>query len=127
MLVYVAARAFLAHCTDMSSIHILSLPDTPFYLLLGRTSLPLAASIIQPPIRHSPPIGVTGPTALYFFGSQTRRYMLPENIAIPAVKRLMASVFAGATTAVSARTAECMSCSHCALAGFRNSTKTGEA
>lgn len=52
--------------------------------------------------------------------------MLPENIAMPAVKRLMASVFAGATAAVSVRTAECMSCSYCALAGFQNPTKIEE-
>jgi len=76
------------------------------YLTLGTTILPLAASIIQPPIRHSPPIGVTGPRDLNFFGSSTSRYILPENMVIPAVKRPIASLFCGATAEVKVRTAE---------------------
>lgn len=52
--------------------------------------------------------------------------MEPENIVIPAVKSVIASVFAGATTAVKVRTTEWMSCSYCALAGFSHLT-LGEA
>ncbi|PZD35645.1 hypothetical protein A1F96_00712 [Pyrenophora tritici-repentis] len=87
--------------------------DTSFYMILyltlGTTILPLAANMIQPPMRHSPPIGVTGPKDLNFFGSNTSRYILPENMVIPAVKRPIASLFCGATTEVKVRTAEWMS------------------
>jgi hypothetical protein len=42
-------------------------------------------------------------------GSNTSRYIEPENIVMPAVKRPMASVFCGATTDAKVRTAEWMS------------------
>jgi hypothetical protein len=73
---------------------------------LGVTIFPLAASASQPAIRQAPPIGVTGPKDLYFLASNTRRYMLPENIVIPAVKSAIAIVFPGATTEVIVRTTE---------------------
>jgi hypothetical protein len=77
------------------------------YLNFGTTGLFVTASATHPPIKHSPPSGVTGPT--YFpnrCGSRTSRYKLPENIVMPAVSRPMATVFWGATTEAKVRTAE---------------------
>lgn len=51
-------------------------------------------------------MGVTGPRDLYFLASSTSRYMLPENMVMPAVKRAIAIVFPGATTEVMVRTTE---------------------
>jgi hypothetical protein len=80
------------------------------YLNFGAIGFPLAASATHPPIKHNPPSGVTGPKNLNRWGSSTRAYIEPENMVIPAVKRPIARVFWGATTAVKVRTAECMSC-----------------
>jgi len=73
-------------------------------------SLPLQASAPQPAIKHNPPSGVTGPRALNLCGSSTSRYIEPENIVIPAVKRPIASLFCGAATVVRRRTPEWTSC-----------------
>jgi hypothetical protein len=91
-----------------SSIHLIS-PST-YHLILGTTGLLATANATHPPIKHSPPSGVTGPKILNRCGSSTSRYMLPENMVIPAVKRPIASVFCGASTEVKVRTAEWMSC-----------------
>jgi hypothetical protein len=74
------------------------------------TGRPRAASATHPPIKHSPPSGVTGPRNLKRCGSRTRRYIEPENMVMPAVNRPIASVFCGAMTDVKVRTHEWMSC-----------------
>lgn len=94
--------------------HFLSYPfptnNTESYLNFGTTGLFVTASATQPPIKHSPPSGVTGPRNLNRCGSSTSKYIEPENMAIPAVKRPMATVFCGATTDAKVRTAEWTSC-----------------
>jgi hypothetical protein len=80
------------------------------YRVLGHTGLPLAANATHPPIKHNPPNGVTGPRNLNRCGSKTSKYIDPENIVIPAVKRPMASVFCGHATDAKVRMVECMSC-----------------
>ena len=85
-------------------IHAYSLYDT-----LTGGSLPLQANAPHPAIKHSPPNGVTGPKALNLCGSSTSRYIEPENMVMPAVKRPMASLFCGAATVVRRRTPEWMS------------------
>ena len=73
----------------------------------GRTGLFVNASATQPPIKHNPPIGVTGPRNFpYFCGSSTSKYRLPENIVMPAVSRPIATVFCGAATEANVKTAE---------------------
>jgi len=64
------------------------------------------ANATHPPIKQSPPNGVTGPNALNLCGSSTRRYMLPLNIVIPATSKLAARVFFGATEVARRRTPE---------------------
>ena len=76
------------------------------YLNLGTTGLFVTASATQPPIKHNPPSGVTGPRNLNLCGSRTSRYIDPENIVMPAVNRPIPIVFCGATTEVNVRTAE---------------------
>ena len=73
------------------------------YILLPR------ANAAQPPIRHSPPNGVTGPSILNRCGSRTSRYMLPLNIVMPATKSEAAILFFGATLVARSRTPEWMS------------------
>jgi hypothetical protein len=68
------------------------------------------AKATQPPIKHSPPSGVTGPKTLNLCGSRTRRYMLPLNIVMPATNNPDASVFFGATVLARRRTPECSIC-----------------
>jgi hypothetical protein len=51
---------------------------------------PLAAKATHPPIRHNPPSGVTGPRNLNRCGSNTSRYIEPENMVIPAVNNPIA-------------------------------------
>jgi hypothetical protein len=50
---------------------------------------------IHPPIRQSPPMGVTGPSGLNLSGSSTRRYIDPLNIVMPARKSEGASLLRG--------------------------------
>jgi hypothetical protein len=80
------------------------------YLTLGNTGLRPTASATHPPIKQSPPSGVTGPINLNRCGSSTSRYILPLNMVMPAVRSDIAMVFCGAATAASVRTAEWMSC-----------------
>lgn len=89
----------------------LPLPTPPslYYNFLGNTGRLPTASATQPPIKHNPPNGVTGPRTLNLCGSSTNKYMLPLNIVIPAVSRPMARVFCGAATEARVRTAEWMS------------------
>tara|TARA_R110002003_G_scaffold56_4_gene5083 strand:+ start:7657 stop:7971 length:315 start_codon:yes stop_codon:yes gene_type:complete len=84
-------------------------PLPSLHFNLSPAGLPLAANATHPPIKHSPPSGVTGPSTLKRCGSNTSRYIEPENMVMPAVKRPMASVFCGATTDAKVRTAEWMS------------------
>lgn len=84
-------------------------PHVVLYRVLGHTGLPLAANATHPPIKHNPPNGVTGPRNLNRCGSKTSKYIDPENIVIPAVKRPMASVFCGHATDAKVRMVECMS------------------
>lgn len=56
------------------------------------------ASANQPPMRHRPPNGVTGPRNLKRAGSSTRAYMLPENMVMPAVKNPAAMGLSRATS-----------------------------
>lgn len=72
----------------------------------------LNASAAQPPIKHSPPRGVTAPTILNLCGSNTSKYMLPLNIVIPATKSDAATLFLGATDVARSRTPEWMSYGH---------------
>ncbi len=63
---------------------------TPVILPLDPT-----ANATHPPMRHSPPSGVTGPRALNLSGFSTRRYMEPLNIVIPAVNNPAATCRVG--------------------------------
>ena len=63
------------------------------YLNLGTIGRFVTANATHPPIKHNPPSGVTGPKNLNRCGSNTSRYIEPENMVMPAVKRLMAMVF----------------------------------
>lgn len=90
---------------------------SPPYLNFGSTGRRPTASATHPPIKHNPPIGVTGPRTLNRCGSSVSRYSEPENMVVPAVKSDMAIVFWGATTAAKVSTAEWMSCSVLVLRG----------
>jgi hypothetical protein len=57
----------------------------------------LKPNAAHPPIKHNPPNGVIGPMNRNLAGSNTRKYKLPLNIVIPAVKNLADNVFSGAT------------------------------
>jgi hypothetical protein len=48
-------------------------PFTSPHFNLPKTGLPLAASTTHPPIKHSPPNGVTGPKNLNRCGSNTSK------------------------------------------------------
>lgn len=93
-----------------TNTNILQNPSLPNYLTLGNTGLRPTASATHPPIKQSPPSGVTGPMNLNRCGSSTSRYILPLNMVMPAVRSDMAMVFCGAATAARVRTAEWMSC-----------------
>jgi hypothetical protein len=67
------------------------------------------ANAAQPPIKHSPPSGVIGPSTLNLCGSSTSKYMLPLNIVIPATKSEAAILFLGATDVARRRTPEWIS------------------
>lgn len=96
-----------------NNIYMLHLSPAAFFVHLNFphpiTGLPLAASATHPPIKHTPPNGVTGPRNLNRCGSSTSRYILPLNMLMPAVKSDMASVFCGATTDAKVKTHEWMS------------------
>lgn len=64
------------------------------------------AKAVQPPIKQSPPSGVIGPRNLNLCGLSTRRYILPQNIVMPATSKLEARVFFGAATLARRRTPE---------------------
>lgn len=80
----------------------------PTYLNFGTIGLLVNASAAHPPIKHSPPNGVTGPSTFHRCGSNTKRYRLPLNIVIPVVKRPMASVFCGAIADAKVSATECI-------------------
>lgn len=115
---YQTCQLFLHHDADLFTYkpvsynrppYILPLPCYPitsFHLNLGITGLLPTASATQPPIKHRPPKGVTGPKNFHRCGSNTSKYMLPLNMVMPAVKRPMATVFCGAATEARVRTAE---------------------
>jgi hypothetical protein len=65
-----------------------------------------SASAAQPPIKHSPPSGVTSPNILNLCGSSTSKYMLPLNIVMPATKSEAAILFLGAIDVARRRTPE---------------------
>jgi len=66
------------------------------------------ASAIHPATKLVPPRGVTGPRNLYRCGSRTSKYILPENIVMPTVKRPAAILFLGASAEETRRTPECI-------------------
>jgi hypothetical protein len=78
-------------------------------LLYVNHILLLSANATQPPIKHSPPSGVIGPSILNLCGSSTSKYMLPLNIVMPATKSEAAILFLGATDVARRRTPECIS------------------
>jgi len=94
--------------------HILPTVKTiPYHLILsashfltGQTGRFVTANATHPPIKHKPPRGVTGPRNFHFAGSKVKRYMLPLNMVIPAVKRDVARVFWGAATLARTMAAE---------------------
>lgn len=88
--------------------HFLGLPPASQHHRTGNRDP--NASAAQPPIRHSPPSGVTGPRNLNRCGSRTSKYMLPLNIVIPMVNSDAATLFFGATEAVRRSTPEWTSC-----------------
>lgn len=97
--------------------HILDDRRRGFNYFLG-SILPLlpTPNATHPAIKQSPPTGVIGPAILpNRCGSRTRRYMLPENIVIPAVNNPAAMRFCGAAVVASRRTPECMSCKTLAM------------
>jgi hypothetical protein len=79
---------------------------SPVNAHLGNGILFPKANATHPPIKHSPPKGVTGPNALNLCGSSTSKYMPPLNIVMPATNKLAASVFFGATALERRRTPE---------------------
>jgi hypothetical protein len=80
-----------------------SILATCFYILLRN------ANATQPPIKHSPPSGVTGPSILNLCGSSTSKYMPPLNIVMPATKSEAAILFLGIIDVARRRTPECIS------------------
>jgi hypothetical protein len=71
-------------CPSSCFLHLKPLPPNNI------CGFPLAAKATHPPIRHNPPSGVTGPRNLNRCGSNTSRYIEPENMVIPAVNNPIA-------------------------------------
>jgi hypothetical protein len=70
----------------------------------------------HPPIKHSPPSGVTGPMNRNLAGSNTKKYRLPLNIVMPAVNSRADHVFSGATDEATRSAIEWIACSGLASA-----------
>ena len=89
--------------SSLISLYVDNIFATCFYILL------LNANAAQPPIKHSPPSGVAGPSILNLCGSSTSKYMVPLNIVMPATKSEAAILFLGAMDVARRRTPECIS------------------